>query len=314
MRTFGRWFVALAVVVFGTAAVLCAAADDNPGNLRYTGSGPHYLTSGKLGVGTTVPLERLHVAGGLRVGQGTTQDTFLQGGLTQTATVIPVNSTAGFPPLGTLVIRGNPGTEEVVFYMGINGNSFTGVLRGRLGTTVRAHGFSERVHGLLLMVTTNETKPRLIVDDFGFVGVGTVVPQSQVEIQNDPAHYGSRLAVTEVHTQTSVALEAIAEGSSGIARVITLSAHPLAFAIGTGEQMRILPNGNVGVGTTAPNSLLEVDGSGYLQFSHAVSGRPPATDCDSDEERGRLSIDTLNRRLYICMGASRGWDYAPLYD
>ena len=38
----------------------------------------------------------------------------------------------------------------------------------------------------------------------------------------------------------------------------------------------------------------------------------PAGDCDSNNERGRMSIDTTNNRLYICNGATRGWDYVAL--
>jgi hypothetical protein len=69
--------------------------------------------------------------------------------------------------------------------------------------------------------------------------------------------------------------------------------------------------GNVGVGTTVPNAQLEVSG-GYFQFSKSGSGAPTSTDCDNDNERGRLYIATTNNRLYICNGASRGWDYVAL--
>lgn len=53
-------------------------------------------------------------------------------------------------------------------------------------------------------------------------------------------------------------------------------------------------------------------GSGYFQFAKTSAGAPPAADCDNNAERGRLSISTTNNRLYICNGASRGWDYVGL--
>jgi hypothetical protein len=98
-------------------------------------------------------------------------------------------------------------------------------------------------------------------------------------------------------------------------------ASPAITTLQTNQNLTIHPNGTgqtyllggfVGVGTSAPTSLLTVDGSGYLQFKSVSSGTPPAADCDSDSERGRMTISTTNNRLYICNGASRGWDYVAL--
>lgn len=55
-----------------------------------------------------------------------------------------------------------------------------------------------------------------------------------------------------------------------------------------------------------------ITSDGYLEFEKTSSGAPTGVDCDNDSERGRLAIDTTNNRLYICNGASRGWDYAAL--
>ncbi|OGG14792.1 hypothetical protein A2773_06860 [Candidatus Gottesmanbacteria bacterium RIFCSPHIGHO2_01_FULL_39_10] len=88
----------------------------------------------------------------------------------------------------------------------------------------------------------------------------------------------------------------------------------------TNQNLSIDPNGtgsifllgNVGIGLSSPGSLLTIDSSGYLQFKKTNVGVPPAADCDSDTERGRLTIRTDSPRLYICNGASRGWDYIDL--
>jgi len=76
--------------------------------------------------------------------------------------------------------------------------------------------------------------------------------------------------------------------------------------------MAVRNDGNVGIGTTAPMSALHVPDGKYAQFEDNNAGPPPAADCDADSERGRMSIDTANNRLYICNGASRGWDYIAL--
>jgi len=68
-------------------------------------------------------------------------------------------------------------------------------------------------------------------------------------------------------------------------------------------------SGKVGIGTTDPQSELQVNG--YIQMN-ANDGAPAAGDCDADAERGRMILDYTNNRLYICNGATRGWDYMGL--
>ena len=92
------------------------------------------------------------------------------------------------------------------------------------------------------------------------------------------------------------------------------------LSVGTTYGLSSVPAGNVivegtvGVGTTTPNSLLTVGANGYLQFQKKSTGRPLVADCDTNGERGRLSLDTTNNRLYICNGVTRGWDFIPLND
>lgn len=78
-----------------------------------------------------------------------------------------------------------------------------------------------------------------------------------------------------------------------------------------------IPGGNVGIGMTSgttPVSTLHVPDNKYAQFENNNAGAPPTADCDGDTKRGRLAIDTANNRLYLCMGATRGWDYMALAD
>lgn len=65
--------------------------------------------------------------------------------------------------------------------------------------------------------------------------------------------------------------------------------------------------------TSGKGSVKVPDGV-YLQAEDNNAGAPDSADCDSDTEIGRLSIDTTNERLYVCNGASRGWDYIALTD
>lgn len=51
--------------------------------------------------------------------------------------------------------------------------------------------------------------------------------------------------------------------------------------------------------------------TGYTTLTKRFAGAPPAADCTNDYI-GRMAIDTTNNRLYICMGATRSWDYIAL--
>ena len=68
------------------------------------------------------------------------------------------------------------------------------------------------------------------------------------------------------------------------------------------ERMRIDHNGNVGIGTTTPQSALQVNG--YTQLA-LTSGSPPAVDCNEVTERGRMKVDDTAGLLYICVAS--GW-------
>lgn len=62
--------------------------------------------------------------------------------------------------------------------------------------------------------------------------------------------------------------------------------------------------GNVGIGTTTPQSTLQING--YVQLA-LTSGAPAGTDCDAATEYGRMRVDATAgvSRLYIC--TADGW-------
>jgi hypothetical protein len=68
------------------------------------------------------------------------------------------------------------------------------------------------------------------------------------------------------------------------------------------ERMRIDHNGNVGIGTTSPQSALQVNG--YTQLA-LTSGEPPSGDCDEASELGRMKVDNSAGVLYVCVDS--GW-------
>jgi len=61
--------------------------------------------------------------------------------------------------------------------------------------------------------------------------------------------------------------------------------------------------GNVGIGTSTPNSKLQII-DGYLQLDVSL-GIPPTEDCDGTDEIGRMNVDNSNDNLYVC--TNNGW-------
>ena len=66
-----------------------------------------------------------------------------------------------------------------------------------------------------------------------------------------------------------------------------------------------IDSGNVGIGTTTPNSALQV--TGYIQLDTS-EGTPPSADCDASDEYGRMKVDSriVSSNLYVCTPS--GWD------
>src|SRR3990167_3617465 len=74
-----------------------------------------------------------------------------------------------------------------------------------------------------------------------------------------------------------------------------------------------------GFATSTPVSEITVGAAdnaldSYMQID-SEAGAPPAADCDSFNESGRMMIDHTNDRLYVCnQHSARGWDYIGLTD
>jgi hypothetical protein len=88
-----------------------------------------------------------------------------------------------------------------------------------------------------------------------------------------------------------------------------LSAMEYANVSGGGvSTLTLMKNGgNVGVGTVNPQSTLQVNG--YVQLA-LTPGAPPAADCDAEVEYGRMKVDAVGVKLYVCTSA--GWKSAAL--
>lgn len=82
-----------------------------------------------------------------------------------------------------------------------------------------------------------------------------------------------------------------------------------------GSSLLINNSSFIGIGVTTSASdgltLARVGSGGYFQtLKSSGGGGPSSGDCDSANERGRLTIDPTTNAFYLCMGAS-GWKQSP---
>jgi len=130
----------------------------------------------------------------------------------------------------------------------------------------------------------------------GNVGIGTATPSQLLTLENGGS---PRVFVTD--TSSGVTTQIGAQDGAGFMGTFTTT--DLRILTGNDERMRITTDGKVGIGTTTPNSKLEVT-NGYIELDTS-SGTPPSGDCDASNEIGRMIVDSSNNNLYVC--TNNGW-------
>lgn len=279
-------------------------------------TGDILVSSGKVGIGTTAPSQLLHV----------------------------YNSTdvAGDPSLAQVAYFQRKGSnavlglgEAVSLDLGFNwGAGATNFVTSRIAS--RTHGSSWG--SALEFYTSNNNgtsggnlQTRVIIDNAGKVGIGTTTPTSLLHVfggsgiaqQNDTGKARSVIADGKFYPNRDgsqyyyLSVDTLSIGWSSGGKITTAQGGKGKLTIDPDDTADVIiqpTSGNVGIGTTSPQSALHIPDGKYLQAEDNNAGAPPSADCDSDAERGRISLDTTNFRLYICAGSARGWDFAELSD
>jgi len=278
-----------------------------------SGTDMYNINSGNVGIGNSGPLARLTVTGtgpwGTAAFQGAThvshfnypdggglQHTYIRGG-TDGSNVL-INEQAGMGNVGIGVL--NPVSKlEVGGLLTARANAFlynplTGLQGGVLTVkNTTGNGQSLQMDGSNIQGTSlegNLIQPRAIVlNPFGGnVGIGTdynpVFSKLEIRINNEERGWAVGTSSYNLHSflggsGRSTNSEGAYIGTSGNLPN-SVSPVPLHFFTNSQwAQMTLLPNGNAGIGTTTPNSKLEVNGSLSLPI-RTVTGNYTLTQDD----------------------------------
>ena len=186
------------------------------------------LTSGgDLGIGTASPGAKLHVAGNSHLG-----------GNLHVATDGSFNTSASYTFRDGVFINNPNSTSAVV------------------SNSVMALGASSGNPAFTSLVTT------------GAIGIGTSTPSKNLHVYNtaaaDVALFESTQAFSTLAFKSSSNTDTAVFGVDGGGNAYIenkKSTHPILFTTNSNERMRIDSSGNVGIGTTSPETKLEVRGS-----------------------------------------------------
>jgi len=120
----------------------------------------------------------------------------------------------------------------------------------KLGTSLNTSEIEARESGgaNLLVLSSNNSADHMVINGNGNVGVGTSSPSTKLHVNTGAAGYGLTIAA---NTQTSLTYQMGIDSSSNFAIYDSFAAS---------QRMVIDTSGNVGIGTSSPDTLLNLAG------------------------------------------------------
>lgn len=172
-----------------------------------------------------------------------------------------------------------------------------GILTGTLSANIQSNGIpavsiNQFGNGQAFVVSdTNRTTARsFYVDNYGSVGVGTVPPPGGITALTVLGTTSASSIVTN-----NVWLNSINSGLSAPAT------NTVALYTAGAEALRVIPGGNVGIGTTSPQYKLDITGNSNITGNLTVTGSISATGdviaYTPSDERLKLNITPITSAL-----------------
>ena len=234
-----------------------------------TGIGNSIYTLGRVGIGTTIPLQSLHVIDAIVVSSAST---------TLNASAIQSKAYANQYSI-----------EDVDGY----------------GT--RQYISIAKSDTDLFKVNDDSFNSRLLINSSGFVGLGTTNPKGQLQVSSGPVIVGSITSTGTASQNLQVTGGGYISGSVGIGTAIPIG--QFQVSVGSTPAIVVTNSGNVGLGTTNPLQRLHVvDGivvsSASTSLSNAIQSKAYANqfsvseDADGFGSRQYISIDKSDTSLF----------------
>ncbi len=280
--------------------------------------------------------ERMRIDADGNVGIGTTSPDIRGSPAYRTLTILGPNTTAGSSgiiELATQSVDADGNFAGVVNFSATanSGAKRVGAIAGLVsGTTATNRG------GAVALYTTpdggTDVLERVRITNTGNVGIGTTNPAAKLAVAGMVDLIGNANDVTNQIYLSFKRLDDsrigyLGDGSGAVDGLYLVSSigDGLRMSSYNGGDIRLgtdaggtttvthtkvtlTNNGNVGIGTTVPQSTLQVNG--YVQLALTTNTVPPAADCDAAAEYGRMKVDDQNGKLYLCVQA--GWRQTTL--
>ena len=252
-------------------------------------------TSGNVGIGTTSPVEKLHVAGDLRV-NGASGGTLILGGSSAHTSKFVIGSNAGNTN-GNLIIEGGDGTDFIKINsagkVGIGTDSPSSHLHVNSGTTNTAVTFesTDAEVNIHLKDTTgtaiikarddyrfeNSTGELMRISSTGKVGIGTTNPATLLQLvgsSSSTASSGGTLGIRQKgDTNNDGITISSSHANSGRIYKDTNGALHIYNTGGNSNDFIITNSGNVGLGTDSIMGQLHIGsgtGGGNVPSNHEI--------------------------------------------
>ena len=212
-----------------------------------------------VGIGTTSPGEKLEITGSTPTAGDTTLNLKVPAG----------NITIGVTEMGNILFSSSDastgGSGSVAKISTIAGDG-SGAWTGNGRPTDLAF-FTQPLGASATLVES------MRIDQDGNVGIGTTSPGARLEVSYTNTGIGAIVGNTTHNSQLQIYTAAASKnseiwfGDAGNASVGKIdydhANDSLNFAVNAAERMRITSSGNVGIGTTSPNTLLDVSSSNF---------------------------------------------------